>query len=325
MAEAITPTVTTPPPAAPAPAKAAAPVKPTTPAPTPGKPAAPAPKPTAETAPVDGAPPPADAAPKPPEDLLEYVVDGEKRQMTREQAIRRLQKETAAEKRMHEAAEALKKAQAFDKFFRERPADALAHAGVDVKAFAQEILKREAETALLSDAEKKELEYQRRIEALETEKKQREEAEAKRQQDERDEVLFAQMEKEYVAAATAAGLEGTPDNLLRMVQIGAEYMDLGVPMTAEQIIAEMRDREDAAFGALEKKVIGGLKGEALAKRLGPAVVEEILKWSIERLNATPAYKQPEPPAEDAEEKRRAPRQPKKPTYTSELDYLKSLG
>lgn len=240
------------------------------------------------------------------EEFLEVMQKGEKRRLSKTEAIRRLQKEWAGEENFRAAKELTKKNQAALSMLKEKPAEALKELGVDVEAFARSILQRNIETELektLPPEQQQALAEKRELEQLRLEKQQRAESEARAAQEAQEKKAFEIMEKSMLEAAKKHGLEGTPDTLYRIAEIADEFLELGVEFTEEHLIAELREREDRAFSALEKKVIGGLKGEALAKRLGKSVVEEILNWSVERIRGKPAAatppKQPPPAKQPA--------------------------
>lgn len=312
--------------AAPAPATngATAPAAPAqkTPVAAPGKEATPAisTKPNGK-APAK-APPPAGEAGKvaeaPKEDLFEIVVNGEKKQLTREQAIRQLQKDSAADERFRKGGEAVKKANTILSMLKDNPREALTQLGVDVRGFSEQVLREAVEEAELTPEQKQHRQDTKELERLRNFEKQQKELGEKQAQAEKDKALFAQLEKGILEHAERGGLEGTPDNLQRISETALELIDLEVPFTPEQLIAEVKEREEAAFGKLEKKVLGGLKGEALAKRLGPTVVEEILQWSIQKLRGGPpaAAKPAAAPSTPAE---------KKSPYMTEKDFDRKHG
>lgn len=320
-------------PAVPTPAAPATPVNgkaatgteiPTTPRGAPAKPAvqakvpAPAGDPTgagAGKAPaaVDPKAPP--AATKPAPELFELEVDGEKVTLTREQAVRQLQKGAAGDKRLREAQEQTQKFQRALELGKANPGDLMKYLGVDAKAFAEKLLAQEAEQALMDPKDRQLLELQRENETFKQQQKANEKTQADQALAEADKKVFAQIEKSFLAAAEAGELEGTPDNLLRMIEVANEAVELGIAPTEAQIVAEVKEREDLAFSQLERKVLGGLKGEKLAKRLGPAVVEAVLTWSVEQLRGTNPYRETASAPERTE-----PGKPR-PSF-SEADYLK---
>ncbi len=270
--------------------------------------------------------PPVEAtkAPEAPPDLFDIVVDGEKRQLTREQAIRELQKSAAGSKRMQQAAELTKKNQRLVKMLTEAPEDALRELGVDVEQLAQGVLARKAEDSLMTPEERAHRDLVSKVERYEAQEKQRTEQHAAEQQQAKDKAMFDTFEKGFIAAAERNGLEGTPDNLLRMIEIGSEFLEMGMPLNEDQVIAELRDREDAVFGKLEQKVTSGLKGEKLAQRLGKTVVEEILRWSIASIRAQPAYPASGDPVVEKPVKAPKAKTTQQQGYMSESEYMASL-
>lgn len=268
--------------------------------------------PTPGKAPVPGK---ADAAAAGKDDTFEIVVDGEKLTLTREQAIRRLQKEIAGDQRLRKGGELVKKASSAIAMMKENPREALSQMGVDVRSFAEQVLQEAVEEAELTPEQKQHRADAKELERLRGFEKTQKEAEEKRALETKDKALFERYEKDFIEAAQRGGLEGTPDNLMRMIEAADEAMEAGYQLTPDQAVAEAKEREDSAFGKLEKRVLGGLKGEALAKRLGPKVVEEVLRWSVERLRGG----QPAPRAGPSS----AP--PAKRPYMTDAEFRKKHG
>lgn len=223
------------------------------------------------------------------EELFEVVEDGEKRQYTREQVVRELQKRGASGKQWREARELTKKNQELIAMLKDpaRFEEAATKLGHNLDELSQRRLAKAVEHSQLSEEQKELLTERQKREGLEAELKRFKETEAKTKQEHEDRAAFEHFEKGFLAAADRHGVEGTPDNLQRIVEIASEFHELGIPATEDQVMAELKEREDSAFSKLEARVTKGLKGEALAKRLGPAVVEEVLRWSVERLRGGP--------------------------------------
>jgi hypothetical protein len=234
---------------------------------------------------------------KSPEEEFEIVVKGQKRKLTREQAVRELQKGFASEESFRKAKELTQKTQGLLGMLKEKPADALKELGVDVESFARQVLQQRVEAAVeetLPPEEKQARQEKRELEQLRAQIKAREEADIAARHKAQEKQVFSHLEKNIIEAAKRNNMPATPDTLHLIAATASELIDLGVPFTEDQLMAEVRERQDATFGELEKRVLGGLKGEALAQRLGPAVVQEILKWSVERIRgprAAPAQKQ----------------------------------
>lgn len=254
------------------------------------------------------------------EELFEVIVKGEKRQYTREQALRKLARDEAADKSFIEAKELTRKNQQLIEHLKdpERVEAALEALGHDLDALSQRRLSKAVEQAQMTPEQQELAATKAELEKHKSEAKKREEAAAKAKQEADDAAAFQHFEKGFLQAAERHGVEGTPDNLLRIVEIADEALEHGYSLTEDQVMAELKEREDATFSKLEARVTKGLKGEALAKRLGPTVVGEILRWSVEKVRGGPPA--PPPPAQEDE----APRT-KAPQYKSPDDYLKKHG
>lgn len=272
--------------------------------------------------PEGDSPPGEKDAAKKEEELFEYVTKGgEKRQLTKEQALRKLARDEAADISFREAKELTRKNQQLVEMLKdpERFEEAASQLGHDLDELAKRRLSKAVEKAQMTPEQQEVARLKAELEKYQGDAKKREAEAAKAKQEEDDKAAFAHFEKGFLAAAEKHGIEGTPANLERIVEIAAEAMDLGIPLTEDQVMAELKEREDATFAKLEQRVTKGLKGEALAKRLGPGVVEEVLRWSVEKLRGGPPA-QPKPAAEEA------PAEKKKPTpYISETDFRKRHG
>lgn len=106
------------------------------------------------------------------------------------------------------------------------------------------------------------------------------------------------MQDQLFSAATKAGLmtadsDGkhlmSPDLFAAMYEVVQEVSDLGLEWNPEMILEHAQDRLNSVSSTLEKQVLSNLKGKALEDRLGPKVIEEILRH---RLAETRAKKNP---------------------------------
>ena len=60
----------------------------------------------------------------------------------------------------------------------------------------------------------------------------------------------------------------------------------------DRIVQMARVKEDMGFKALERRVLHGLKGKALADRLGPVVVKELMAYSVQQLRGKRGFGPP---------------------------------
>lgn len=231
------------------------------------------------------------------EELFDVNDGGTIKKRTRDQVIRDAQKGLAFEKRLKQSDQQVQKAQKVLEMIASDPFTAVKELGGDPIKAAQDFLARHAEDQLMSPEQKQQRDMQQRLSQYENQDKQRQEQAQQAQQAEADKRIFASLEKGFIAAAERNGLEGTPENLYRMIEVASEAMEHEIPLSEDQIVQEVKEREDDAFSRLEKRVLGGLKGEALAQRLGPAVVEEIVNWTISKFKNTNPYKKTEEPEE----------------------------
>lgn len=271
-------------------------------------PAAPAAQPAAPAAKAPNAVAPAAEA----EPLFEVKVNGEVRKYKRSEAEKLLSKAGFADKTIQQAREALKAAAELKAKMAEQESvwddedkleaelakrgklDLLARKRLEQKLREQELTPEQRRIAELEAAA---ADKDKKLKAVDEEKEQQ--AIGARAQH-----IQKRIESMLGDAWQRAGFEtGDSDAFMAVYDVMREWKEIGLlpkaddfsPMFAEQVVDAARQKMEGAFKGLEAAVLKGLKGEALAKRLGDSVVNEILRFKVEQLRGG-GIKKPGSPA-----------------------------
>lgn len=262
------------------------------------------------TAPEGNPKVPAEA--KPADDRITVKVNGKLRTMTRDEAVREIQKSSASRENFEKAAKLTQKNQTLlkalsDKAQREK---ALEDLGVPLDEVLEERLARRAQQAQMTPE-------QRRIAELEAQiARQTEESTttAQKLEEERfaaqEKQIWEKTEADYIthidAAAKAGKLGGLqPSEALYLMAEAAEMnLGYGLDLTPEELLAEARTKVDGAKAELQQKLTHGLQGEALLEFLGMDAVNAVLRAARQKFiggGPVQALQKPAPIAEPSQE------------------------
>jgi hypothetical protein len=253
------------------------------------------------------------AAPDADPIIWEGKVEGQMRQVRRSEADRLMSKAAFADNATRQARELAKIAQQAKAELEQREAsrkdaakkdtDAwLREHGIDPDEYARTKLERKV-------AEGKMTPEQREAAALKAENAALKAAQDKlaheREEESRTQattVLQKRIENELFAAAKRGGLEPGGESFYAVYESFRDMLELGLlpqdgsglpPHLADRIIDDANERLNGAQSKLEKAVLGGLTGEALLNRLGPAVEKAVLDAALERIRSRkPGYVKP---------------------------------
>lgn len=235
--------------------------------------------PAAPVAPTNGAHPatpqkpavtkPVDAKPPEVDDSEEYVVDGKPVRLNKAQRQLHFQKALAADKRLKEAADQKNKLTDREKLWEENWEEAMRQSGKDPEKILADHLAKKAAQALKSpeqiEAEKAKAERDATAKKLaEYEKKEQDAKQA-----EADNRTFQNVQRQLLAAADKYKLDGDPDVLDGLAAIGLEFLELEIPLTADQICEEYIRREREHIEGRDRKLLSVLKGKKLLDYIGP--------------------------------------------------------
>ncbi len=276
----------------------------------------------APVTPANGAAPVDAKAAPPAEEFLEYVVEGKTERIAKSKALERLRKESFADKRSQQAAEALKAVKAREaqlaaeaeedkKLAEENEEEWLRKRGRDPEAFARKYLEKKLRESEMTEDQRKAATAERERDELkkqvEAHTKEKSEAEVNAQAAR----IRQHMSDDLHRASVAAGLiaDGAPmdgDTFAIIQALVQDSFDAGFPVDADwapRIIEAAKEQMAATSTKLEKAVLGGLKGEALEARLGKTVVDELMRHRLEKLRGKRTFGQPKaadaPPVERA--------------------------
>jgi hypothetical protein len=225
-----------------------------------------------------------------------FKVDGQEveHEWDENEVRTRLQKSLAAEKRMQEAREKMKKWEAATSYLKERPDEALKElAGLDIRKWAEEDLARRYEEALLPEHEREKRDLQRKIEGYEREKKAAEEKVRAQKQKEHFDQVHKETETEFLQALGDLGYEPEVNKALLpiMADLADANLDFGIELSPQQLAAETRKRA----GAITQNVVRGMKGQGLLEFLGDSVVREVLRAKLDAHKLAPSEPAAPPP------------------------------
>ncbi len=198
------------------------------------------------------------------EPSFELEIDGKKTSLTYTQARTELQKSRAADKRLQDATERRKEADALVKLFEDDPEAALRKAGKDPEKILAALLERKAKQALLTPEQQERAKLEKERDDLRSEKDKRD-AESKAKADaELDQHNGAALEQQLLAAADAFKLDRTPETFEGLLDVGIELLDLlGPGITAEQVVQEYLRRDEEHLEARDRKLLPKLSGARL--------------------------------------------------------------
>ena len=192
---------------------------------------------------------------------------------------RKLQMAHAAEKRMSEAKAA--KAKAFDivKAFEENPENILKRLGPKGREVAEKFLLEQIQNDMLTPEEKEYRELKKYKEMTEAEKaKAKEESEKSAKQ--AQEYKYAQeFQTTIISALEKSGLPKTPELVKRMAGIMQKNLSLGLDLTPEDLVIEVK--KDAL--AFVKAIAGDSDGDQLLELFGKEIANKIRKSDLKKL------------------------------------------
>ncbi len=236
---------------------------------------------------TNGKAPPPKAAPakaeaKPPaappvevDDSEEFVVDGKPVRLNKAQRQLQIQKALAADKRLQEATERLKKLDEEEKLWESDPEAALAKRGKDPKKMIAEHLARQAKRELMTPEQIE----REKIEKERDEAKGKLEAREKKEADERkaafDKKSHLHIETELLASADKYAVDGRALALLDLLDVADEFVDYGLKIKGDEIAQIHLKREKEHIEARDKKLWDKLEGPPLLKYLGEKNVAKL--------------------------------------------------
>lgn len=231
---------------------------------------------------------------------LKTKVDGKEaeNEYTIEELTLLAQKGLGSDKRFNEAANIQKvfkefKAALKDQGFAAFSDPAFSDLG-DVKQLFIDHLYKEFQAEELQKADPREYELQQlraKNEAYERRQKEAEEKQRAAAQAEADKKQWEVIRKDWVSALERSGLAENEVLVQSMAQIGKEFLERGMDLSPDVLVAELKNR----LSAQNRMLFGGLKGQALVNGLGEEIVNEILQFKVAQVQKTREVEPIKPP------------------------------
>ncbi len=256
--------------------------------------------------------------------VVELMVNGERVRMPLREAMRDVMRSKAAYKKMAEAAETSKKAQALIEAIKRDAGAAAVQLGPDA---VQQTIKRLVRLAddpssppwvrpavikafeemQAEDAKPPEQRQKETLDERERRVKEREEAfaaaEREAQEIKQAKVIRKQLVKDFQGALTKAGVDVTPESMDAMVDRARELLGYGLSLSDPNVLQEcaelVREAEDARVGKAKSR-LATLPPEKLAAELGEDKLRELREWDLARVRgAAPKPREAPPPPQEA--------------------------
>lgn len=197
-----------------------------------------------------------------------------------EEAIRRdRQLARAAEKRMSEARDKTKKAFEIIQAFEKDPETMLARLGPKGREIAEKYLLKQIQDEMLTPEQKQAREEKEELERYRKEKQTAAEKEAADELSKQENEYAQQFQNTIIDAVKKSGLPKSPELVKRMASLMAKNLDLGLDLTADDLVFEVKKD----LTSMLKSVIGDADGEQLIEMFGPDVANKIRKSDLRKL------------------------------------------
>lgn len=190
--------------------------------------------------------------------------------------VKRLQLAKAAEKRIGQAKSEKQKAmeilQAFEKgdLLKKHP---------KARELAEQFLLEQLEAEMMTPEQKKLRELETYKEQVEREKKEQADAAAKAEAQKQEQILAERFQKTIIDALDKSGLPKTPEMAKRAAYLLKKNMELGLTLSADDLVMEMKSE---AMNII-KSLVGSAEGEQIISMLGEDVAKKIRAWDVKKL------------------------------------------
>lgn len=221
--------------------------------------------------------------------LVTLKVDGKEKKMTLREAKARLQKAEAAEKRLQEGSEAIKRARAFEEWAQKNPEAFLKRKGIDPVQFAAKIIDEHIKWQELSEPERKALQYEQELNAFKREKQQREEMQRRQEIESRNRQQFESVQKQLdtqiLEAFKGSGLpQGEKFYVERMaaVMLGAAHRNEELSPSQAADIVKRKTLGDF------RRLADTMDAKAIREWLGDQNLKKLLEAEVQRVTGKTA-------------------------------------
>ena len=206
--------------------------------------------------------------------MYKVKVDGNEVEVDEQELLRGYAHNTAAEKKMQDAANSRKEAETVLKMFKENPKEAFRILGSDARAFAEQVINDELEEAMMSPEQKQLKDYKRELEKYQSSEKQAKEEYEKQEHDTAMAQYTEHIQSEIISSLGTAGLPNTDRTVGRM----AHYMQAALAagyenVTPKDVIEYVRNDYISDF----KSFMGGMTEDQIEMFLGADVMRKVAK------------------------------------------------
>lgn len=256
--------------------------------------AAPTPSaPAATPAPAAAAPAPAPAPAETKPDTITVKINGKLRNLTRDDAIRELQKGIASRETFEKAAAKEKRVAQIFKALQdpnlapEQEDEYLRQLGRDPDKIAERRLALRAQQAQMTPEQKRIAELEARIQTDERSRAERDEQSKKELQDVRDREVWSKLEQEYTGeidrAIKAGELGGMKpaEALFHMASAAEMNLEFGLQLSTAELLQEAKARVSEEREQVRSQALS-LQGDALLEFLGVEAVNKVLSAAREK-------------------------------------------
>jgi chemotaxis protein histidine kinase CheA len=270
-------------------------------------------------APSDAAPSGADKVAAPPVDgkqaavkpaggdeKITVKINGKMRSLSRDEAVRELQKGMAAQEKFQKAATLTQKNQTLLRALQNPDLGArlaaLKELGVDPDEIAEHRLQARAQQARMTPEQQRIAELESQIAEQERSKVENEERFQSEEQERQDREIWAKTEQEYISEIDKAIKSGQLTNippaeaLYLMAECAEMNLSYGLDLPASELIAEAKAKVESARGDLQQKMLT-LEGDALLDFLGPEAVKRVASAAVQKFKAGSPLQQLQRPAQ----------------------------
>lgn len=215
-------------------------------------------------------------------------VDGKEEvwEGTESEMLARLQKGSAADKRMAQAAEERKKHDARKEAIKKDPNAlwkmAQEEFGIeDIDTLAEQRLLEKYKLQEMSEEQKAAYDKDQRLKAYEAQEQERKAQEEARQREEAETHQWKRIEADFTQALEKTGLPGSMEMLRSMAEIAQMNLKYDLELTPDQMAAEVKDREEQAAKKYQAR-FASKAGEDLLGSLGDEVTEKVRQALLAR-------------------------------------------
>ncbi len=208
--------------------------------------------------------------------MYKVMVDGQEQEIDEDTLKKGYSHNSAAAKRMDEAARVRKEAEEVIRYFKSNPRDAMARLGLDPRQFAEQFINDELEEALMDPKDKELRQYKKQVEEYEANKRKAQEQYAQEQMQAEVERQTEAIQTEMIQTLETAGLPKTERTVGRIIYYMQSAINAGYNVSPKDVIEHVRNDYVHDF----KSMLGGLSEQQIEMFLGADLVRKVAKSSV---------------------------------------------